>query len=164
MDIERRRQLAESLQEVLNTPLRRQDDPELVARLRREEARRRRQRPLLVCAIGGWIALAWLWTARPAMIFDPLGARAPTLDPATAEASLRYGLYLQASRIHEFQAEHGRLPTTLDEAGHVEEGVTWQGAGTEWTLRGRVGDLVLQLTSRMAVDSFLGSALEQLRR
>jgi len=100
--------------------------------------------------------LAWLWIARPASVFDPIGARAPGATGPT-EPALRYGMYLQAARLMEFEAEHARWPDSLEEAGVAEEGLEYQVAEGGWILRGRLGGQVLELTSRMSADSFLGS-------
>lgn len=108
----------------------------------------------------GWTFLAWAWLARPSAVF--VSGVAQTAEQE--EADLRYALYLQASRIREFVDEHDRLPTDLGEAGDVEEGITWVVAGTEWSLSGRSGPHLLELTSLMSTDSFLGNSLERLRR
>ncbi len=157
---DRRRRLAESLAEVLGHGMRRQDDPALVERLRQTEARRRRQRLMVLFLVLGWGFLAWAWLARPPALFVPLVEQTVGQE----EAGLRYGLYLQASRIREFAEEHNRLPTDLAEAGDVEEGITWAVAGTEWSLSGRSGPHLLELTSLMSADSFLGNSLERLGR
>lgn len=157
---ERRRRLAESLAEVLQHGMRRQDDPALVERLREADARRQRQRLMILFLILGWAFLAWMWLARPAAVFVPLAEQTAGQE----EAELRYGLYLQASRIREFVDEHKRLPASLEEAGDVEAGLTWAVADTEWSLVGRSGPYLLELTSLMSADSFLGNSLERLQR
>lgn len=162
VDMERRRELAESLQDVLNTPMRRASDPSLVQALRQQQALQRRQRRLVVIMIGGWVVLGWLWIAKPAVVFDPLNLSADT-SADVIEAQMRYALYLQASRVVDFAVEQGRVPANLDETGAVEEGLEYLPDSAAWTLRGTVGGQVLELTSRMSADSFLGNSLERLR-
>lgn len=148
-DPDSRRQLAESLREALSTPA------SGTAADRRPAPDRGRQRLMTVALAGLGLVLAWLWIARPASVFDPIDAA--TLAEPT-EPALRYGMYLQAARVTEFQAEHGRLPASLEEAGVAEEGLDYQVAEGGWILRGRLGGQVLELTSRMSADSFLGAS------
>lgn len=160
-DSDSRRRLADSLREAIEAS-QKATSTEADRKRARLAARARRQRPLRFLAIAAWAVLAWLWIAQPRAIFDPLavGAR----SPEEVEASLRYALYLQASRIRMFEADSGRLPRSLEEAGHVEAGIIWVRTDQGWVLTGREGDLDLQFTHRMAADSFLGSSLSVLQR
>jgi hypothetical protein len=123
---------------------------------------KRSQGVLIGILLASWAAMGWIWIARPAFVFGPTeGTRATTAE--WREASLRFGLTLERGRIEQFVEETGRLPGTLEAAGEVEEGITWQRADSSYTLTGTDGDLILQLTDRMDADSFLGNSLDMLR-
>jgi len=123
---------------------------------------KRNQGILVAVLLASWALIGWIWIARPPLIFGPAPEDlAPS--PAWREASLRFGLTLQRGRIEEYRAQNGRLPPTLEDAGEVEEGITWERADSTFTLTGTDGDLRLVLTDRMAADSFLGNSLDILR-
>lgn len=85
-------------------------------------------------------------------------------DEGTAEASLRYGMWLAQHRVERFHDRTGRLPSFLREAGPTDPAITMDVTGERnYRLLGREGTLELVLTDRMAADSFLGSSLERLR-
>lgn len=161
VDRDRRRQLAEALQDALGAQARGANQAAVSTGFRRLEGQRRRQRRLLTLVAVGWALLLWLWVARPAAVFSPL--RPPDGTPAQRDAALRYALYLQAARLEAFKAEHGHLPATLDEIEVVEKGLHYVGSGNDWALRGAAGTVELELTSRMSADSFLGRSLDRLR-
>ena len=101
--------------------------------------------------------LGWLWIARPAAVFAPDPA-AP-LTPAAAEARTRFALYLERARVDAYRQSNGRLPTSLEQAGSVEEDVTFRVTdGGGYVLESRASGTLLQLTDRMNSDSFLGTA------
>lgn len=150
---ERRRALAESLQDALDHPMRRATDIRAATETARRESAQRRRTVTVGLLLVSWGALGWLWLMRPSWVFSP-PLRSVSVSQQSEEEGLRYGMYLQAARIREFEAEHGRLPETIAEAGEAEEGLHYAVAGTRWTLQGMVGDLRLELTSAMSVDSF----------
>jgi len=151
---ERRRALAESLQEALDHPMRRASDIKAANEAARQEFGKRRRLVAAGLLVVTWGGLGWLWLTRPDWLFSPpLGIVAET--QLSEEAGLRYGMYLQAARIREFEAEFGRLPETIAEAGEAEEGLRYTVSDGRWTLVGMLGGQPLNLTSEMSVDSFL---------
>lgn len=152
--IERRRALAESLQNAIDHPMRRSTDIKQENETGRHEARQRRRRVVAILFLVAWGSLGWLWLARPDAVFNPPLGQAEGAE-YSAEAGLRYGMFLQAARIREFEADSGRLPQTIAEAGEAEEGLTYSLTGGRWTLRGTVNGTVLELTSEMSADAFL---------
>jgi len=118
---------------------------------------------LLIVAVLAWGALAWLWIARPAVIFgSDVSAVAMTADQQ--DAHVRYGLYLQRARVERFREQEGRLPTTLAESGPVEAGVAFATTSDGYVLDAKAGAGMLRLTERMNADSFLGDAVARLPR
>jgi hypothetical protein len=154
---ERRQQLNAALQAVLED----QGDA-VTSRARKGKVRRRVSRKVLVTGLAaGWLLIVWIWVARPGFLF---GTKAQAFDAAYREASLRYSLYLQRGRIDRHVAEFGSLPATLKATNQpVESDMIYVPSGSGYTLIGRDSTLELQLTSRMSVDSFLGSSLDVLR-
>ena len=151
--MERRRELAESLQNAIDNPQRRASDIKAATAAARTELSRRRRTVVVGLLLASWGALGWLWLTRPEWVFDPpLGLT--TVAQQSVEEGLRYGMFLQAARIREFEAEQGRLPATILEAGEVEEGLQYTVASGRWTLRGILGDRPMELTSEMSADSF----------
>jgi len=151
---ERRRALADSLQDVIDHPTRRAIDLKRDSETTRHDASRRRRLIVATLLVVAWGSLGWLWLARPDAVFNPsLGM--PMGGAGTPEEGLRYGMYLQAARIREFQIEQGRRPATIVEAGEAAEGLTYVVAETGWTVRGMLNGLPMELTSRMSADSFL---------
>ena len=158
-DLQSRRELAEALGNVVAKHAA-EDAAAREKRLSPTTARRRKLLPFLVLT---WVGLAWVWIARPALIFEPERPRRHT--PAEMEALARNALYLQRARVEWFRAESGRLPGVLGEAGDVEEGVSYILTPPDFVLVTRAGkSQSLQLTNRMNADSFLGDALGRLPR
>ncbi len=156
-EAERRRQLEEAVRDAVAG---REPTP-AEARTARHGQRRERIRLLVLVTVLGWLVIAWLWSSRPEFFFGP---SAPvTLSPAKQEATLRFAMYLQRRRVEEYVARRGRLPTSLAQAGMVEDSVSWQRTDEGYVLSGRYGSLELQLPSRADADSFLGNALTVLR-
>lgn len=150
---DRRRELAEALQEVAEAQ-----------RAEADEARRRQK-----SGVGpgdptghhrggsrGGRAAGMDLVARPAAVFAP-GTPAP-LSPAAAEERARVALYLERSRIEDYRRTRGRLPRSLADAGAVEAGVSYRRTDTGYLLEATPGRITLQLTDRMNSDSFLGEA------
>ena len=133
------------------------------SRTAKEEARRRESNrvPTVVMVVVGWGVLAWMWIARPAMIFDV--AETPTLSAPQVEATARFALFLERSRIETYARTHGRLPSRLSDAGPVEHGVIYQRAGSGYVLSRDANGVPLRLTNAMNADSFLGNSLQVLR-
>ncbi|MBL0177981.1 MAG: hypothetical protein IPP98_02500 [Gemmatimonadetes bacterium] len=100
--------------------------------------------------------LGWLWTARPAAIFAP-ELTAP-LTPAAAEARSRFALYLERARVDAYRRSVGRLPSSLEQAGPVEDSVTFRITDGGYVLERRASGALMQLTDQMNSDSFLGTA------
>lgn len=153
---ERRRALAESLQEAIEHPARRASDLKHERETSRQEVVQRRRRGAGILLLLTWGVLGWLWLAKPEFVFSPSLGQAEGAR-FSAEEGLRYGMYLQAARIREFQAEHGRLPASIAEAGEAEAGLEYVVEGGRWTLRGTADGTELELTSEMSPEGFLRS-------
>lgn len=110
----------------------------------------------------GWGFLGYVWIARPAWVFGP--PESVEMTAVRRDAALRFGLYLQRGRIDDYLDAHGVLPASLDLAGPVEDGITFAPVGEQYTLVGVLGEQRMTLTSAMDADSFLGNALQALRR
>ena len=117
--------------------------------------------PASLALVTVWGILAWVWIARPSIIF--VEGHVPVLAPAQAEAKARYSLFLERGRLDAYVAKHGTQPTELSEAGTVENGVTYHRGPRDFVLESTVGSETLRMTSQMSTDSFLGTALTQLR-
>ncbi len=109
---DRRRELAEALQEVAEAQRADADEARRRQKARRPEGTRPATIAVGLAAAG---LLAWIWVARPAAVFAP-GTPAP-LSPAAAEERARVALYLERSRIEDYRRTRGRLPTSLADAG-----------------------------------------------
>jgi hypothetical protein len=118
---------------------------------------------LVVVAVLAWGVLAWLWIARPAMIFGA-GRTAKAMTESERDAFVRYSLYLEKARVEDFRRLNGRLPTSLAEAGPTEDGVTLATTSDGYVLEGTASGTTLRLTERMNADSFLGDATGRLPR
>ncbi|MEO8478433.1 MAG: hypothetical protein ABI542_02285 [Gemmatimonadota bacterium] len=122
---------------------------------------KRRQRRLWALLLLSWVAIIWIWSTKPAFIFGVEGGGA---SPVRREASLRFGMVLEQSRAREYHDQTGQWPSSLVElGGEGENGVTGAPAGSGFLIKGSSGDLQLELTDRMAADSFLGRSLQILR-
>jgi hypothetical protein len=128
---------------------------------RRGSPGQRAQWPFVLVMLLSLGATAWIWLARPAVIFGTLDR--PPRSAEVEAATLRFALFLEHARVREYIAVHGRPPSTLAAAGPVEEGVTLEAAGGRWLVRGDAGGVTLRLTDRMDADSFLGNAIQVLR-
>jgi len=122
---------------------------------------KRRQRLLVVVLLLSWVAMGWIWSAKPAFIF---GAEGVGGSPQRQEASLRFGMVLELGRAQEYHDRTGQWPTSLDAlGGEGEDGVTGAPTAEGFAVKGSDGELHLELTDRMAADSFLGQSLQILR-
>lgn len=125
--------------------------------------RPRRRTPLLLTLLVAWAGLVWAWIARPDAIFQPGSFPAPNAQERDALA--RHALYLQRARVEQFVVDNGRLPRDLEEAGEVEEGVTYLPTPPDFAVvMQEFPGGPLELTSKMDADSFLGDALDRLPR
>ncbi len=110
---------------------------------------------ILCIAAWGWLGYAWL--ARPAWLFQREVAAAVT--PAEAEATMRFGMYLELERVFDYRAAHGRLPGSLGDAGDVEEGVDYMRTGdTTFVLTGQLPGRTMRLESTESREEFLRPA------
>lgn len=124
---------------------------------------RRHPQALLILAVVGWGALAWIWIARPAWVFGS-GTTVPTMTADQQDAHVRYSLYLQRARVERFRERQGHLPATLVEAGPVEDGVVFATTSEGYVLEAQAGATTLRLSEQMNADSFLGDAVARLPR
>ena len=108
---------------------------------------------VLVLGVG---ILGYIWLGKPAWLFEP---DAPSVStPAQQQATLRFGLYLQAERVREFLRENGRLPENLEETGEVEDGVSYRKTGdTTFVVTASLDTTVLTLSSTESAANFLKS-------
>ena len=118
----------------------------------------------LSAALAGWLLVAFVLLAPPAIARGP--ADRPWQPPRdAAEASLRYGLWLARGRVDALVLAEGRVPPRLGDVGVVDTSLTLVVTGRRaFRIEGRQGALRLSLSSSMAADSFLGASLETLRR
>lgn len=109
----------ESLLEVLEAQAERADADARRSRRGKGRARGRLKLGLLATLVA---VTVWLWVLPPAWLVPP-----PPAPPTAAEeeASLRFGIYLQAQRIRVYQLEHGTLPATLEAAGPPVPGMSY---------------------------------------
>ena len=85
--IERRRALAESLQDVIDHPMRRASDIKAANETARQESNQRRRMVTGGLLLLTWGVLGWLWLARPDWAFNPpLGLVAEVLGRTYHEA------------------------------------------------------------------------------
>ena len=109
---------------------------------------------IVLLAVLGWGGLGYIWVGKPAGLFpvDPALSR----PPAEQEATLRFGMYLERERVHDYFDKHRRLPASLGDAGPVETGVEYAITGdSAFVLTGTMAGLTLQLSSSDAVQAFL---------
>lgn len=157
-DWERRQKLEEALRDAVKD---RQPSP-AEHRSARRGGRKRNPAVAVAILVLGWACIGWVWLARPAFVFGPADPPPPSAE--VREASLRFAMFLEYRRVEAYRAQRGRLPTALTEAGPVEEGVSYQRAGSGFTLIGQRDGITLRLTDAMNPDSFLGRSLEVLGR
>ena len=120
------------------------------------------QRTLILVLLLVWSVIGWIWSSRPAFVFGEPATVAPSVE--VEEATLRFALYLERSRVDAYVQRQGQLPPSLDAAGAVEEGVSMLRTSDGYELLGRRGASELRLSSAMRADSFLGNSLDVLRR
>ena len=107
------------------------------------------------------VLAAWLWLLPPAALQPPPPAR---FTPELEETSVRMDMFVQASRILNYQEENGRLPATAEEAGDPVEGVTYELLdGGRFRLLGGSAGFAHTWDSDDPPDSLLGSAPDIVR-
>ena len=132
------------------------------ARHKAEEAHQRkgpargRFSPLISAVIASAIGL-YLLAARPAWFVTP---PPPPDPPDIAVASARLTLVREASRVQQFQAERGRLPVSMAEAGSAVSGLHYEQLNDSgYVLRAIQGADTVSLSSRDSLPRFLGNSL-----
>ena len=98
----------------------------------------------------------WLWVFPPAVLIPQV----PTVPPAAQEAGLRMEMFIQLNSIIRYRAEHGNLPSGLDDLGDRPEGVQYtQLADDIFQLTGRTGDVTVDYTSTEPVEDLVADAM-----
>lgn len=116
--------------------------------------RRRTSAAIVVLCVVSWGWLGYTWLARPAWLFAPDQGTPRTA--AEQEATLRFGMYLEAERVRDHLELNHRLPESLGEAGDLEEGVEYQITGdSTFVLTGAMGATSLRLASSDDIQEFL---------
>ena len=119
--------------------------------------RRRAVRLATGLFLSGIGVLGYVWLGRPAWLYqiEPV----PVVTPAHREATVRFGMYLQAERIRDFLHKNGRLPRDLAETGEVEEGVSYRKTGdTTFVVTAALDTVVLTLASDESAADFMKTA------
>ncbi len=95
----------------------------------------------------------YIWLGEPAWLYDS----ASTVESAeSAQAGLRFGLYLTAKRLEEYRRSAGRLPATIAEAGSTEDGIRYvRKSDSSFEISGWKGDLGLTLLSSQSPEALL---------
>jgi len=83
-------------------------------------------------------------------------------DLARQGNDLKAAMWFQAERIKSYQAEHGRLPESLSEAGSATPGVEYVRDGDGFRLIGIVGDVPVILDSNAPNNEFAALVAERL--
>ncbi len=116
----------------------------------------------VVAAGASWAALAWLLLFPPAFS-RPEPSRTFVPPAELREASLRYGLWLADQRVQAFIQRNARVPSHLSEIGVADLQLAIEPTGDRsYELVARDSSMTVRLSSAMAADSFLGSALASL--
>lgn len=112
----------------------------------------------------GWACIAYIWIARPAVLFGG-GDEVATPTAAVREADLRYAIYLTHHEVQRFHADSGRLPATLADLELGPDPAVRLEASPDgrWAVVGTDGSLSLRLADTENTDSFLGGSLRVLQ-
>lgn len=123
---------------------------------RQNRPRRARLSPLVSATIASGIGL-YLLVVRPAWFVTP---PPPPDPPAIAAASVRLTLAREANRVEQFQADSGRLPASMAEAGSTVSGIAYERLNDSgYVLRAVGGSGTVSLSSRDSLPLFLGNSL-----
>lgn len=122
-----------------------------------------RTRPVAWVVLG--LALAGLIAAvllRPPWLGLGVQLQEP---PAVREASLRLAVALEAQRVMRYQRENGRLPATLDEAGPVLTGVSYQPLREGiYEMSATDGEIAVLYRSTTSLREFVGNSSDIVSR
>ena len=122
-----------------------------------------RTRPIAWIVLG--LVLAGLIAA---VVLRPpwLGLGVPLREPpAVREASLRLAVALEAQRVMRYQREQGRLPATLDEAGPVLAGVSYQPSREGiYEMSATDGEIAVLYRSTTSLREFVGNSSDIVSR
>ena len=100
----------------------------------------------------------YILAIRPAWFFTP---PPPPESVQIQEASVRLMLVREASRVRQYRAEHGKLPTTLGETGSSVGNVNYTAQGDSvFRLVTTWGEQTIALSSSDSVGTFLGNSLK----
>ena len=122
-----------------------------------------RTRPIAWVVLGlVLVALAAAAALRPPWLGLGVPLREP---PAVREASLRLAVALEAQRVMRYQREQGHLPATLDEAGPVLAGVSYQPSREGiYELSATDGDIAVLYRSTTSLREFVGNSSDIVSR
>jgi hypothetical protein len=111
-------------------------------------------KPLAAAALTVLAVLAWI------VPDSRIGfARERPVSPQMQEAGARFAMYLAVQRVHAFERQAGRLPSTLEEAGGAASGITYTVAGPgAYTLSMPLGERLLTFRSSDSLDLLLGNS------
>jgi hypothetical protein len=144
--------LLEAYQEVVRTAKERQSAQEVP-----EPAPSRRPFFTFMLAMAAVLALLLIW--QPGWLFT----KPPAESREMKVASLRVRMYSEIQHIDQFRASHGRLPTTLPEAGGDSTGVVYSRGEDHYTLTGTNQDVTLTYSSDTPPKNFLANSYDVIR-
>ena len=97
----------------------------------------------------------WLWVFPPEVLIPEV----PIIPLAHLEAGIRMEMIVQRARIIGYRMEHGRLPTSLEEAGERSTSVEYTRLGDDvFQLSGTNGDFTLRYNSTQPEEELLGDS------
>ncbi len=136
----------------------REEKAKQVAAARMQPEVRRRVSFLSLLSLVGLLLLL----VRPAWLAGP---KAPPVEsPVIVEASLRLSMLRERQRVADFAKQHGRLPTSLAEAGSTAPGIGYEALPEQhFRLFAQAGDTLLVLRSNESMSQFLGKSLREIK-
>ena len=97
----------------------------------------------------------WLWVFPPAVLIPEV----PIIPLADLEAGIRMEMIVLRARVIGYRLEHGRLPTSLEEADERSSYVEYTRLGDDvFELSGKNGDFALTYNSTQPAEELLGDA------
>jgi hypothetical protein len=131
-----------------------------------QAAKRRRSTPLARSRMALWLAIAGagliLLLVEPEWLGGPRAL--PPETPQVAAASLRLSVLRERQRVEDFTRKHGRLPTSLAEAGSTGTTLRYEPRDSnKFIISGQAGDSLIILHSDVPFSDFLGNSLERLQ-